>query len=331
MIFLSCCMLDADLRVNREKILAAPGHEISKYLLQFVPPTEMDLTVRFSNGVVSPQIFLGTYRIKSEAEVETAVSAALSLGYRGLDTASVYRNHNKIATTLAEVLPRLGLSRPDIFITSKLAPLDHGTDKCRAAIEKILRDLNTDYLDLFLIHWPGVQKLDVQDPMNRKLRLESWRVLEECYRRGVLRSIGVSNYTTRHLTELLGHCEVVPHVLQTELHPHYQQRSLVQLCDKNKIHVQAYSSLGQAGPQGPLFSSPVVTEICKSLGKSPAQILLKWGLMNGYTVMPKSVHPERIKENVDLNFTFEEKHLNLLNGLELEISEKYTWNPESIL
>ena len=291
----------------------------------------MDLRVSFTNGVVSPQIFLGTYRIKSSSEVETAVSAALSLGYRGLDTASVYRNHNKIATTLTAALPRLGLTRSDLFITSKLAPLDHGTEKCRAAIEKILSDLQTDYLDLFLIHWPGVQKLEVQDPLNRVLRTESWRVLEEYYKRGVLRSIGVSNYTEAHLTDLLEHCQVVPHVLQTELHPHYQQRSLVQLCKDNNIHVQAYSSLGQAGPDGPLFRSSVVNEVSQAVGKSPAQILLKWGLTKGFTIMPKSVHEERIKENIDMNFTLDEKQISLLDGLEQEISEKYTWNPESVL
>ena len=167
--------------------------------------------------------------------------------------------------------------------------------------------------------------------MNRVLRSESWRVLEEYYKRGVLRSIGVSNYTEAHLTELLEQCEIVPHVLQTELHPHYQQRSLVQLCREKDIHVQAYSSLGQAGADGPLFRSPAVRQVAGDLSKSPAQILLKWGLMKGYTVMPKSVHAERIKENADMNFSLDEKQMSLLDGLEQDISEKYTWNPETVL
>lgn len=156
-------------------------------------------------------------------------------------------------------------------------------------------------------------------------------MLEEYYSRGRFRSIGVSNYTVTHLRELLESCEVAPHVLQTELHPHYQQRELVQLCRDNNIHVQAYSSLGQSGPAGPLYKSAVVTDISNRLNKSPAQILLKWGIVNGYTIMPKSVHEERIKENIDLDFPLEESHLSLLNDLELEISEKYTWNPESVL
>ena len=291
----------------------------------------MDLTVRFSNGVISPQIFLGTFRIKNSSEVWSAVETAVSQGYRGLDTASVYKNHNKIANTLREVLPRLGLTRADIFLTSKLAPLDQGTERCRAAVTKILSDLNTDYLDLFLIHWPGVQNVDVQSPLNGKLRLESWRVLEEYYRQGKFRSIGVSNYTVDHLTELLASCSVVPHVLQTELHPHYQQQPLVQLCRDHDIHVQAYSSLGQNGAQSPLLRSEVVRNVAESLNKSPAQILLKWALTHGYSIMPKSVHQERIKENFDLNFSLSDQQMSRLNSLDRDVCEKYAWDPTSVL
>ena len=291
----------------------------------------MDLTVRFSNGVISPQIFLGTFRIKNSSEVWSAVETAVSQGYRGLDTASVYKNHNKIANTLKEVLPRLGLTRADIFLTSKLAPLDQGTERCRAAVTKILSDLNTDYLDLFLIHWPGVQNVDVQSPLNGKLRLESWRVLEEYYRQGKFRSIGVSNYTVDHLTELLASCSVVPHVLQTELHPHYQQQPLVQLCRDHDIHVQAYSSLGQNGAQSPLLRSEVVRNVAESLNKSPAQILLKWALTHGYSIMPKSVHQDRIKENFDLNFSLSDQQMSRLNSLDRDVCEKYAWDPTSVL
>ena len=140
--------------------------------------TSEENVVKFSNGVSSPQIHFGTYRIKTAEDVRTAVSTALEVGYRAFDTASVYKNHRKIAETFKEFLPKLGLSRKDIFLTSKLAPKDHGEQKCEDAIKNILTDLDTDYLDLFLIHWPGVQKLDVRDPENRVLRAQSWRVLE---------------------------------------------------------------------------------------------------------------------------------------------------------
>ena len=155
------------------------------------------------------------------------MSEALNAGYRAFDTASVYRNHAKIAKTFKQILPKLNLSREDIFLTSKLAPKDHGKEKSEIAIKNILTDLDVDYLDLFLIHWPGVQKLDVSDPLNKEMRLESWRVLEKYYNLGKFKAIGISNYTLSHLQELLSHCEVVPHVIQLELHPHYQQADLV--------------------------------------------------------------------------------------------------------
>jgi len=291
----------------------------------------MELTATYSNSVESPRIQLGTYKIKKAEDVTTSVSSALAAGYRAIDTAEVYRNHCKIASALEEALPSLGLTRQDIFITSKLAPKDHGNDKCQEAIDKVLKDLETEYLDLFLLHWPGVQKLDVKDPLNRELRAQSWKVLEKNYKNKKFRSIGVSNYTIEHMKELLEHCEVVPHVLQIELHPHYQQRELVSFCVAQGIHVQAYSSLGQEGSKSPLFSSEVVTEVCKSLGRSPAQVLLRWGLQKGFTVMPKSVHPDRIKENIDLDFAIPPESMEMLDNLEDQVIEKYTWDPSTVL
>ena len=129
------------------------------------------------------------------------------------------RNHGTIAATLREILPKLGLERKNLFITSKLGPKDQGASKCQAAIDLALKELETDYLDLFLIHWPGVQGVDVASSTNAILREESWKVLEENFKIGKLRSIGVSNYTLDHLHQLLETCEVVPHVLQVELHP----------------------------------------------------------------------------------------------------------------
>ena len=130
-----------------------------------------------------------------------------------------HRNHSTIAAGLRESLPKLGLERKDLFITSKLGPKDHGGEKCQAAIDRALEELETDYLDLFLIHWPGVQGMEVTSSTNATLREESWRVLEENFRIGKLRSIGVSNYTLDHLHQMLETCQVVPHVLQVELHP----------------------------------------------------------------------------------------------------------------
>ena len=177
--------------------------------------------------------------------------AALEAGYRGIDTAAVYRfgldgdivllmfdlsqneqhqynwkyvvlalrNHKTIADTLRETLPKLGLERNALFITSKLGPKDHGGEKCQAAIDRALEELETDYLDLFLIHWPGVQGADVTSANNAVLRQESWKTMEENFKSGKLRAIGVSNYTLEHLHQLLEACEGVPQVLQVEVHP----------------------------------------------------------------------------------------------------------------
>lgn len=287
--------------------------------------------MEYANGNSSPQIHFGTFRIKTSEDVELSVSTALKVGFRAFDTASVYKNHAKIARTLKTVLPELGLTRKDIFITSKLAPKDHGTEKCEESIKNILRDLETDYLDLFLIHWPGVQKLEMTDPRNKILRAESWTVLEKYHKIGVLKSIGVSNYTLAHMKELLSECEIVPHVIQLEIHPHYQQRDLVQYCRDSSIHVQAYSSLGAAGSDSPLFKSKSVSEIADTIGRTPAQVLLRWAVQKGFTVMPKSVTPSRIKENFELDFSLTDEQMAALDSMEDMVSQKYTWDPKEIL
>jgi len=294
------------------------------------PHKTMNLEYTYSNGVVSPAVHLGTYRIKTQEDVRTSVVTALEVGYRGIDTAEVYRNQCKIGQVLADIMPSLGINRQNLFITSKLHPKDHGQDKCQVAVEKALRDLGTDYLDLFLLHWPGVQKLDVKDPHNKKLRLESWKILEENYKNKRLHSIGVSNFTLNHMKELLENCEIVPHVLQIELHPHYQQRELVSFCHTQGIHVQAYSSLGQEGVTGPLFNSDVVKKVSSCLGQTPAQVLLRWGLQKGFTVMPKSVHPKRIQENINLDFEIPSDYMEMLDDIEKTVVEKYAWDPSTV-
>lgn len=286
--------------------------------------------VELSTGRKMPQLQLGTYRTRGK-DVEIAVTSALETGYRGIDTAAVYRNHNEIAETLEKVLPRLSLSRPDIFLTSKLAPKDQGLEGCRAGVLKALKELRTDYLDLFLIHWPGVQKLPVDHPDNRRLRLESWKVMEEFYNLGVLRSIGVSNFSLLHLQDLLKNCQVVPHVNQVELHPHYPQEELVKFCNKNNIHVQAYSSLGQNGVESALLTSEPVLRISKENNITPAQVLLCWGLQRGYTVLPKSTNPEHIQENFKIDFTLSENDMTILNTLHTSETNKYAWDPANVL
>jgi len=285
----------------------------------------MIMEVTFANGVKSPRVQLGTFRLRGPT-LQASISAGLEAGYRGIDTAAVYRNHSTIATSLRESLPKFGLERKDLFITSKLGPKDHGGEKCQAAIDRALEELETDYLDLFLIHWPGVQGVDVTSSTNAKLREESWRTLEENFKIGKLRSIGVSNYTRDHLHQLLETCQVVPHVLQVELHPKYQQAEVVKLCKEQGIHLQAYCSLGQDA-DGPLLTSPLVAKVAQKCGKTSAQVLLRWGLEKGYTVLPRSSSPSHVRENFEvLHWRLEDQDIQLLDTLGME-ETKYAWNP----
>jgi len=288
--------------------------------------------VTLSNGRTMPTVQLGTFRMRGARDISIAVTTALEAGYRAIDTAAVYRNHAEITATLADQMPRLGLTRADLFLTSKLSPREQGRQACRGAVERALVELDTNYLDLFLIHWPGVQGLDVKHADNQKMRLESWLALEELYKEGVLRSIGVSNFSVAHLEHLLQHCSIVPHVNQIEIHPHYPQQQLVKFCVEHNIHPQAYSSLGQNGPKSKLLSSQTVLDIALATGKSPAQVLLKWGLQHGFSVLPKSINPVHIRDNFNLQFSLASEHMDALDNLHLtDQCTKYAWNPDSVL
>ncbi|CAG8721794.1 8731_t:CDS:2, partial [Cetraspora pellucida] len=225
-----------------------------------------------------------------------------ALGYSAIG----YRNEETIGKVVNELIKdtSLNLKREDFFITSKLPPKDQGYDNCYQALLSSLQRFNMDYLDLFLIHWPGTQKLKPSDPQNGINRKASYKALEDLYTSGKIRAIGVSNYTHRHLTDLLSHCTIIPAVLQVELHPLYYQKELIDLCRKHNILVQAYSSLGE----GKLVNGEVEISVIKDIARknmvSVAQLLLRWGHQHGFIVIPKSTNAERIKENINI-FKFE--------------------------
>lgn len=222
----------------------------------------------------------------------------------------------------------LGLDRRDLFITTKLAPKDQGREAAEKAVKQALINLNTDYIDLFLIHWPGTQRLDPQDPSNQTLRTESWQVLEEYHKAGTLKAIGVSNFEIGHLKQLFQACQVQPHVNQIEVHPLFQNRDLTKFCQENNIHVTAYSSLGTTVSQNVLLSNDVVKLVADKANKTPAQILLKWATLKGYSVLPKSTNLDHILENISLDFKIPKEDLELLDGLEQD--KKLTWNPKAV-
>ncbi|XP_050689304.1 glyoxal reductase-like isoform X1 [Eriocheir sinensis] len=289
----------------------------------------MQQAVLLSNGVSMPLVGFGTYKIRGKELIFSLVKTALEAGYRSFDTAAVYRNESELGQALKHYLPEFGLKREDVFITSKLSPSDQGSEKCRQAVKSSLAALQVDYLDLFLIHWPGAQRLKPSDPLNRDLRTQSWATLEELNKGGIVRAIGVSNYTLMHLTQLLEEASVVPHVNQVEYHPHYVQEELKNYCEGQGIHLQAYSSLGTTVQLSPLLQDPTVTSVAKRLALSPAQVLLRWATQQGIGVLPKSTNPEHIRQNIQLDFHLSPEELQALS--KLKVNQKYAWNPVVVL
>jgi diketogulonate reductase-like aldo/keto reductase len=200
------------------------------------------------------------------------------VGYRHVDTASLYGNEEDVGRGVRGS----GMPREEVFVTTKLWNSDHGYDSALSACERSLRRLGLGYIDLYLIHWPVPE-----------LRDETWRALVELQRRGSCRAIGVSNYTIRHLQELLDSSEVVPDVDQVEFNPFLYQEELLQFGESRRIQLEAYSPLTRAKK----LRHPVILEVARRYSKSPAQVMIRWGLQHGLVVIPKSTRPERIKEN----------------------------------
>lgn len=252
----------------------------------------------------------------------------MQCGYRLIDTAPGYKNEETLGQFLTE-LPKFGLQRSDVFITSKLSPADHGTGKCRAAANDILKRLNLEKLDLLLIHWPGARGLDASDPGHVELRKQSWQEMEQMYKEGKFASIGVSNYTVNHLKDLLTYCTVKPAVNQVEFHPHLVQDELLNFSKSNGIVLQAYSSLGAADGVNAILSEPVINDIARQHNKTAAQVALRWALQLGICILPKSSSAERIKENLQLfDFELSDKQVSAIS--KLNQGKHYCWDPSNI-
>ncbi|XP_044304717.1 glyoxal reductase-like [Varanus komodoensis] len=282
-------------------------------------------TVWLNTGAPMPLLGLGTFRLQGEEAVQLSLDAALENGYRLLDTAAVYHNEAAIGHALGKLLPRHGLTRSDVFLTSKLSPRDHGEELAEEACLRSLKELGCDYLDLYLIHWPGTQGRPQEDPGNRERRRQSWRALERLHGAGKLRAIGVSNYTVRHLEELLEDCQVRPAVLQVEFHPELVQSELLSFCRQEGIHLQAYSSLGA----GQLVGRPEVANIAARRGQSPAQVLLRWALQQGVSVIPKSASPSRVAENSQL-WSWDLSQADMEELSSMDCGKHYCWDPSGV-
>ncbi|KAK4872922.1 hypothetical protein RN001_014951 [Aquatica leii] len=278
------------------------------------------------SGDLMPLIGFGTFQIRGQQLIKDVLNWALAAGYRAIDTAAVYGNESDIGLALKDLLPKYNLQREDLFITSKLSPSDQG-DKACDAVAASIKNLQCDYLDLYLIHWPGASGVPTESEVNAKLRSASWQSLIKAKDEGLVRNIGVSNYTVRHLTELLNSSYgVKPAVNQVEWHPGCHQDDLKQLCVQEGILLQAYSSLGGTGNKN-LIRDPTVINIALKLGKSPAQILLCWAVQQNIAIIPKARAKERIDANIDLDFVIAEEDMTALSNRK---HERFAWDPTKV-
>lgn len=249
-----------------------------------------------NNGVELPKVGLGVYKFKPEHE--DALIWALQNGYRHIDTASFYHNEELIGRAIR----KSGVNRADIFLTTKVWSSDLGK-RTRQAFETSLRKLQTDYIDLYLIHWPATHYL------------ESWLTLEKLHREGKIRAIGVANFERKHLEDVLTNGTIVPAVNQIQTNPYYQQEEIHAYMQKQGIQHVAWGPFGQGNKQ--MFSDPVLTEIAQGHGRTTAQVMLRWSLQRDIAVIPKSVNPERLKQNLEVfNFELSREEMNLISTLE---------------
>ena len=269
-------------------------------------------THNLKNGDQMPVLGLGTWK-SSPGEVGEAVREALAAGYRHIDCASIYKNEAEVGEALSETFARGEIARDDVWVTSKLWSDSHEPEHVVPALEETLANLQLDFLDLYLIHWPVAFRHGVVRPKGpdffspEELPIEStWKALEGAVERGLCRHLGMSNFSPHLLSRVIETCDVRPEVLQVELHPYLQREDLLDFCHENKIFVTAYSPLGSPdrpesmkGRSEPsLLENDVIGEIAEVHGATPAQVLIRWAIERGTSVIPKSSNAKRIRENL---------------------------------
>jgi len=266
--------------------------------------------ITLNEGRTIPVLGLGVWQTAAGRETRQAVGYALEIGYRLIDTARMYGNEKDVGAAVRES----GIPREEIFVTTKLWNDEHGYEAALRAFEKSRQALGLDYVDLYLIHWPVP-----------RLRHESWKALLKLRDEGLARSIGVSNYTVRHLQELLSASSIPPSVNQVEFHPFLYQRELLEFCRSHGIQLEAYSPLAR----GRRLNDPVIREIATRYARTPAQVLIRWSLQRGLVVIPKSSRRERIRENAAV-FDFELKPQDMGRLDSLDERSHVAWNPDDL-
>ena len=273
--------------------------------------SKIDEMITLHNGVEMPQLGFGVFKVKNGSETVESVKKALEAGYRAIDTAAIYENEEGVGQAVRES----GIAREELFITSKVWNTDQGYESTLKAFDASLERLGMDYLDLYLIHWPGKDKY-----------LDTWKALEKLYKDGKVKAIGVSNFHVHHLENLLANSEIKPVINQIELHPYLSQVEIRDYCEKHEIKVEAWSPLGR----GTLLDEPTINHIAKKHGKTAAQVIIRWHLQHDIVVIPKSITPSRIEENAQVfDFSWSLNEMNQIDALNR--NERTGSNPDELL
>jgi 2,5-diketo-D-gluconate reductase A len=275
------------------------GRKITGQATQMTPPTSNVTQVALGGGIDIPQLGFGVFQVPPD-ETNEVVLRALEAGYRHIDTAAAYRNEAAVGQAIRES----GLAREDVFVTTKCFNNNHGYDEATAALKRSLDRLEMDHLDLYLIHWPVPSK---------DRYVETWQAFIDAQKAGLIRAIGVSNFQPAHLRRLVDETGVTPSINQVELHPYLQQGGLRREHAELGVVTEAWSPLAQ----GKVLDDPAITAIAEARGKTPGQVVIRWHLQLGNVVIPKSVTPERIRENFDvLDFSLTAEEMDAIDALD---------------
>ncbi|MCT4590065.1 MAG: aldo/keto reductase [Carboxylicivirga sp.] len=289
------------------------------------------------NGHQLPILGLGTWK-SARGEVYTAIKEAIKIGYRHIDCAAIYANEKEVGKALKEVIDEGIVTREELWITSKLWNNMHGEENVVEALQKTLNDLQLEYLDLYLIHWPVAQRKLFVSASKAKhfLSLEempianTWKGMEKAVELGLTKTIGVSNFSVKKLEDLVANSKIKPVINQVEIHPYFQQSDLVDYCQANNIHVMAYSPLGssdrpaglKAEDEPVLLEDTSIKELANKKGISVAQTILAWDIHRGISVIPKSVNPARLKQNLEAaDITLTNEEAAIIN--EIDLNRRY--------
>ena len=269
------------------------------------------LYITLNNDVVIPQLGLGVFQTKPGEETVNAVKWALEAGYRHIDTAKMYQNE----ASVTEGIRAAGLKREDVFITSKILPADIIAGKTAEGFDETLGQLGSDYVDLMLLHFPMLDEMNIA----------AWKTMEEYYKTGKARAIGVSNYNARQLSVILDVAEVAPAVNQFHIDPINNMQELLDFCMSKGIYTEASSPFGGTGRTKDILEHPTIVALAEKLGKTPAQVVIRWNMQRGTIMIPKSVHKERIASNFDVfDFELNEENMAVMESVnDLSINRSF--------